>query len=143
MGVGEAKRDLPREFSGQLPSGIAAAKAFCGGCLVLQAPSYDEASDLAERIAESRVFAGWQMIVLHDDVKLADSTEKFLWATWTRFDPARDVHARGTVENNHIGYEPPVVIDARMKPWYPKEVEPHPDTARLVDKRWNEYFAQI
>jgi hypothetical protein len=27
-----------------------------------------------------------------------------------------------------------------MKPWYPKEVEPHPDTVRLVDHRWSEYF---
>jgi len=27
-----------------------------------------------------------------------------------------------------------------MKPWYPKEVEPYPDTVALVDRRWREYF---
>jgi len=27
-----------------------------------------------------------------------------------------------------------------MKPWYPKEVEPHADTVKLVDGRWDEYF---
>jgi 4-hydroxybenzoate decarboxylase subunit C len=140
MGVGDAKRELARVFAGQLPAGIVAVKVFCGGCLVLQGSSYDGEPDLAERVAESGLFDEWQIIVLHDDVDFADSTEKFLWATWTRFDPARDVHARGAVENNHIGYEPPVVIDARMKPWYPKEVEPHPDTQKLVDERWTEYF---
>ena len=80
-------------------------------------------------------------VVLHDDISNADSPEKFLWATWTRFDPARNTHANGSVENNHIGYEPPIVIDARMKPWYPKEVEPREDIVRLVDDRWGEYFA--
>ena len=140
MGVGDAKRELPRAFSGDLPSGVSAAKVFCAGCLVLQGQSFEQEPDLAERIAESAAFSDWQIVVLHDSVDHADSTERFLWTTWTRFDPARDVHARGSVKNNHIGYEPPIVIDARIKPWYPKEVEPHPDTVRLVDSRWNEYF---
>ena len=140
MGIGDAKRELAREFSGGLPAGIRRAKPFCGGCLVLEADHYSEAEELAEQVAESGIFDEWQIVVLHDDIAYADTTEKFLWATWTRYDPARDTHARGSVENNHIGYEPPIVIDARMKPWYPKEVEPHPDTVRLVDQRWNEYF---
>ena len=37
----------------------------------------------------------------------------------------------------------PIVVDARMKPWYPKEVDPHPDTIKLVDDRWREYFPGI
>ena len=41
---------------------------------------------------------------------------------------------------HHIAYEPPVVIDARMKPWYPKEVTCDPDTAATVTSRWKEYF---
>jgi 4-hydroxybenzoate decarboxylase subunit C len=140
MGLGDARRELPREFRGELPAGINHAKPFCAGCLVLETSAYSDAPHLAERLAESRAFNEWQIVVLHDDISFADSTEKFLWATWTRFDPARDTHATGSVENNHIGYEPPVVIDARMKPWYPKEVEPYPDTVALVDRRWREYF---
>jgi hypothetical protein len=27
-----------------------------------------------------------------------------------------------------------------MKPTYPREVEPAPETARLVTRRWREYF---
>ena len=140
MGLGEAKRKLARDFNGDLPPGIKRARPFCGGCLVLEASTYADNPELPEQIAESGKFTEWQIVVLHDDISFADSTEKFLWATWTRYDPARDTHANGSVENNHIGYEPPVVIDARMKPWYPKEVEPHLDTVRLVGERWGEYF---
>ena len=78
---------------------------------------------------------------MHDKVEFARSTDKFLWATWTRFDPASDIYAKDiTLQNNSIGYTSPIVIDARMKPWYPKEVEAHEDIVELVDKRWGEYF---
>lgn len=141
MGVGDAIRDLPLEFTGELPQNITAAEAFCGGCLVLESPEYKENDGLAQKIAADKTFSRWPLIVLHDDISFARSAEKFLWATWTRFDPARDIFsANTTVKNNHIGFEPPVVIDARMKPWYPGTVEPHPDTVKLVDGRWNEYF---
>jgi UbiD family decarboxylase len=140
MGLGDAKRDLPREFRGELPADVKAAKTFCAGCLVVEGARYEDASDLAERLVDSGRFDDWQMVVLHDDISYADSTEKFLWATWTRFDPARDTYANGSVENNHIGYSAPIVIDARMKPWYPKEVETDSQTSSLVDRRWNEYF---
>jgi hypothetical protein len=39
-----------------------------------------------------------------------------------------------------VSYTPPIVIDARMKPWYPKEVSCDPETAALVSRRWKEYF---
>ena len=79
--------------------------------------------------------------MLHDKIEYADSPEKFLWATWTRFNPSTDIYAKEiSVKNNHISYTAPIVIDARMKPWYPKEVEPRDDIVKLVDRRWREYF---
>jgi len=141
MGFGEAIRKLAAEFSGDLPQGITKAEPFCKGCLVVEAVNFADDKDLAARIANHAAFQDWQMLIVHDNIEFARSTEKFLWATWTRFDPARDIFAsRTTVENNHIGYTPPIVIDARMKPWYPKEVEPRNDIVKLVDTRWGEYF---
>lgn len=140
VGVGDAKRELKREFKGDLPKGISAARPFCGGCLVVEAVEYASDNDLKDRIAADERFSGWQVIVLHDSIEFADSTDKFLWGTWTRFNPSTDVAAaRASVENNHICYEAPIVIDSRTKPWYPDEVEPHPDTLKLVDSRWKEY----
>jgi UbiD family decarboxylase len=141
MGVGEAKRELVSEFKGPLPAGIRAAEAFCGGCLVVEGEAYKTDKSLADRIAKSGAFDDWQIVVVHDKVESARSTDKFLWATWTRFDPASDIYAKEvTLKNNSIGYTAPIVIDARMKPWYPKVVEPAPETVKLVNGRWGEYF---
>lgn len=141
MGLGDGKRDLLREFHGTLPSGVNRAEVFCGGCLVVEGPAYDDENDLGERLAKSGSFDDWQMVVIHDDAVFAKSAEKFLWATWTRFNPATDIYAKTvTLKHNQVSYESPIIIDARMKPWYPDEVEAHPDIIRLVDSRWNEYF---
>ncbi|MBK7708867.1 MAG: UbiD family decarboxylase [Acidobacteria bacterium] len=141
VGVGEPRRELIREFRGSLPRGVSAAHVFCGGCLALETGEYASENDLAKRIAVDDAFREFQMIVLLDDIELAKTTEKLLWATWTRFNPSTDVYARGVeVKNNHLTYEAPIVIDSRMKPWYPKEVEVRDDIKKLVDDRWREYF---
>ena len=65
----------------------------------------------------------------------------FLWTTFTRFEPARDVHARSVqLSRLHPSFTPPVVIDARLKPGFPEELVCDPDTARRVGDRWKEYF---
>jgi UbiD family decarboxylase len=141
MGTGDAKRELKREFRGELPQGIAEARPFCGGCLVVSGPSYETEPELKERLARSGRFDDWEIVVIHDNISSADSADKFLWATWTRFNPATDIAAKNIeLKNNHIGYSAPIVIDARMKPWYPKVVEVRDDIAKLVDRRWREYF---
>ena len=141
MGTGDAKRELTREFYGDLPSGVRKAETFCDGCLVVEGSSYESDRDLPDRIAKSGEFDDWQVVIVHDNVEYARSTDKFLWATWTRFNPATDIFAKHIeLKNNHIGYTAPIVIDARMKPWYPKEVEAREDIVKLVDNRWSEYF---
>ena len=142
IGTGEAKRELAREFTGEMPAGVHAAEPFCAGCLVVEGPKYQDEKALGERLARSGKFDEWQVIVLHDKVEFALSADKFLWATWTRFNPATDIFAKVvTMKNNHIGYTAPIVIDARMKPWYPAEVEVRDDIKQMVDKRWGEYFS--
>jgi UbiD family decarboxylase len=141
LGLGEAVRDLPREFRGSLPPGIARAEAFCGGCLVLQGLPYLEDQEQAARLATESVFADWPLIVLHDDVSVARSTSDLLWSTWTRFEPAADIYAaESSVVRHHLSYRAPIVIDARKKPSLPDELIVRDDIAQLVDKRWQEYF---
>jgi UbiD family decarboxylase len=143
IGTGDKKRELVTEFHRELPSGIGEVRPYCAGCLVIAGPAYSEDQELGDRIAKSGVFDEWQIVILHDDASVATSTDKFLWATWTRFDPASDIYAKEVeLKNNSIGYSAPIVIDARMKPWYPREVEAAPETVKLVDERWSEYFDQ-
>jgi menaquinone biosynthesis decarboxylase len=141
LGLGDAVRELPREFRGELPGSIKRAELFCAGCLVVEGASYSEEPELAARLAREDAFKDWPLVVLHDDADVARSSSDFLWATWTRFEPASDIHAAATnVRRHHISYTAPLVIDARMKPGYPDELIVRPDIAELVDARWREYF---
>jgi UbiD family decarboxylase len=141
LGLGEAVRELPREFKGELPRDVKRAEVFCGGCLVVEGLPYKEDAEQAARLARAEVFSGWPLVVLHDDARVASKTADFLWATWTRFEPAADIYAAETkIVRHHLSYRAPVVIDARMKPGYPAELIVRPDVAELVDRRWREYF---
>src|SRR5918998_1560544 len=50
LGLGDAVRELPREFRGRLPRGVARAEVFCGGCLVVEGSPFAEERGLAARI---------------------------------------------------------------------------------------------
>jgi 4-hydroxybenzoate decarboxylase subunit C len=141
MGLGEPVRDLPREFRGELPNGIARAEVFCGGCLVVEGSPYLDEPNQAARLAREAAFAEWPLVILHDDAEVARSPTDFLWSTWTRFEPAGDVYAAETnVVRHHLAYRGPIVIDARKKPSLPDELIVRDDISALVDQRWREYF---
>jgi UbiD family decarboxylase len=143
LGCGSAKRELPGEFSGDIPSGIQQVSVFCRGCLVVSGSDFESDRELPARVANHAPFSHWPLIVLCDDASSAVVSESaFLWTTFTRFEPAADLHAkRVEVQRHHLCYAGPVVIDARMKPWYPGEVECDAATSALVTSRWSEYFS--
>ena len=143
MGLGDPIRELPRQFTASdLPAGITDVRVFCGGCLVVGAPPFASERDVCARIAATPAFAPWPLIVVSDEPeRAARSDMNFLWTTFTRFEPAADIYAADRrIIRNHIAYTAPVVIDARMKPWYPKELTCREDVASLVSRRWREYF---
>ena len=108
---------------------------------MVQGLPYAEDPEQAARIAKEAVFADWPLVVLHDDARVARSSPDFFWSTWTRFEPAADIYAAETnVVRHHLAYSGPIVIDARLKPGFPKELIASEDVARLVEDRWREYF---
>jgi UbiD family decarboxylase len=143
LGLGDAVREPPREFRGELPAYVRRAEVFCAGCLVVEGAAYKDEPGLAARLAREEAFKDWPLVVLHDDASVARNAPDFLWATWTRFEPAADIHAASTsVRRHHISYAAPLVIDARMKPGYPDELVVRPDIGELVTRRWREYFPE-
>jgi UbiD family decarboxylase len=144
LGLGDPVRELPREFrpAEPPPRDVTEVRVFCGGCLVVGGPSAQDDPGAAARLAAHPAFRGWPLVVLTDEPKRAAASEmNFLWTTFTRFEPAADVHAAATrVVRHHVVHEPPVLIDARTKPAFPKELSCDPDTAALVTRRWSEYF---
>jgi UbiD family decarboxylase len=142
LGLGDPWRALPGEFTGTLPSGYRRAVPFCPGCLVVDGPTYPQEPDAAARLAQAPALDAWPLVVLVDDApRAAKSAINFLWTTFTRFEPAADLHARALrVVRHQASYTPPLVIDARMKPTYPQELFADAATARKVEQRWREYF---
>ena len=144
LGLGDPVRELPQEFrpASPVPSDITDVRVFCAGCVVVGTRRFAEDADAAARIAAHPAFRQWPLIVVSDEPERATrSVMNFLWTTFTRFEPAGDIHAAGRrITRNHIAYEAPIAIDARMKPWYPKEVTCRADIARRVTERWTEYF---
>ncbi|MEQ8767936.1 MAG: UbiD family decarboxylase, partial [Planctomycetota bacterium] len=141
LGLGDPIRELKKEHRGELPSGIHAARAFCPGCLVVSGSAFSEDETLPDRVASWSEFSEWPLIVLADDVDIADHVPSFLWATFTRFEPAADLHARSQrIVRHHVTLEGPIVLDARMKPSYPDELIPDPVVAARVGERWSELF---
>jgi UbiD family decarboxylase len=144
LGVGEPVRELPREFTGALPAGARDVRVFCGGCLVVSGPTKAVDAGWAATLARDPALSGWPLVIAVDDAeRAAKSPINFLWTTFTRFEPAADVHASDVrVFRNHIAYTAPVVIDARLKPGFPEELVCDPETAATVTRRWKEYFPQ-
>jgi 4-hydroxybenzoate decarboxylase subunit C len=143
LGLGDPVRELPRGFTApEIPQGMTDVHVFCPGCLVVGGPAYADDPGAAARFAAHPAFAGWPLVVLTDEPRRAAASPiNFLWTTFTRFEPAADLHAAATaLVRHHVSYTPPILIDARMKPWYPKELFADEATAATVTRRWKEYF---
>ncbi|MEE8467086.1 MAG: UbiD family decarboxylase, partial [Planctomycetota bacterium] len=95
VGVGDPVRELPSEFHGDPARPINNVRVFTDGCLVVSGPPHASEPDLPERVTRDPAFADWPLVVLSDDAQRATrSSINFLWTTFTRFDPARDLYGR-------------------------------------------------
>jgi 4-hydroxy-3-polyprenylbenzoate decarboxylase len=101
--------------------------------------------DLGRRVLQALVaspaLASLRLVaVVSPDVDLDDDVDT-LWGIFTRFDPARDLmFTRASLNGVQPVYEGVTGIDATWKPGYPAAVASDPDTARLVDRRWADYW---
>lgn len=138
LGLGKEKlRELPRAFSGSLPDGCSRPQAYLPGTLVVEGAPYAQSPQLAQQLANHAGVAEWPVLLLVDSTAEATSSlQEFLWTFFTRFEPAADIHGREQVVHRfHVGLQPPIVFDCRMKPWYTEVLEVDPATKRLVDDK--------
>jgi UbiD family decarboxylase len=144
LGVGEPIRSLPERYQGPEIPGIDKVAAYCRGCLCVQGTTYEADPELGAKIVHHSAdkLREWPFVFLVDDVRIAEDQASFLWTVFTRFDPANDTYAESELLRHHVGYQLPIVIDARMKPGYPAEVETRPDIDEKVSARWTEYFGK-
>jgi 4-hydroxy-3-polyprenylbenzoate decarboxylase len=77
----------------------------------------------------------FRLIVVVDDSRfVTESLRNFLWVTFTRANPAADVHGIDSfIHDKHWGCRGPLVIDARLKPHHAPPLVEDPEVSRRVD----------
>ncbi|MCP5501934.1 MAG: UbiD family decarboxylase [Leptospiraceae bacterium] len=145
LGVGEKRNVLKEEFLGNFQSNVfKRAKVFCPGVLCVSSEIYKKGDLMADKLLEEKCIEGFIFVFLVDDVEEAcNSSHSFLWTIFTRFEPAGDVYARYEVIRNHLSYKAPIVVDCRLKDWYPKVLREDLGIVKKVEERFGKIIDSI
>ncbi len=151
--AGPPRRTLPTAVPAglTLPDGFGEPHVCLPGVLAVQAPRFTKAdaggraAGAPERERAVKRFCQavtatdpvntFPLVVLVDDSAFAARTlHNFLWVTFTRSNPAADVHGVGAFTwQKHWGCEGALVIDARSKPHHAPPLEEDPQVRQRVD----------
>jgi len=133
--------ELPQNFS--LPSGFSNPRWCLPSVLAIEAKSptselvdhWDgQVRAMGSALTDDARWSGIRMVVLADDSEFTSRTlNNFLWVTFTRSNPAKDVDGVGAfTDHKHWGCTGPLVIDARRKPHHaPPLIEDAQVTAKI------------
>lgn len=145
--VGSAQRDLPYEIfaSLNLPQGFKDPRVCLPGVLAVSGPPVDRAADeniepsllrFCQHFDAQAPINAFPLVVLSDDSEFcARNLGNFLWVTFTRSNPERDVHGIGaSMVHKHWGCTGSVVIDARAKPHHAPALEEDPEVTARVEE---------
>lgn len=143
-----AAGDIKRTLSKELPAGFTLPVSFGAyhfvmpGVLAITAHEYTTAAEAAISIAslnvqlKDQILEGIALIVVCDDAAFtAETINNFVWVTFTRSNPAVDIHGIGEfMTNKHWGCTGPLVIDARKKPHHAPELIKDADVEKNIDR---------
>jgi 4-hydroxybenzoate decarboxylase subunit C len=143
LGLGEARFTLAAEPRAALRDPrFSDQRVFAPGVLVVSGPAWREGDDTVRQLLREEAVQPFRLVCLVDDAADAVRDDpSFLWTVFTRFEPAADIHARTTeMRRYHVEFSAPVILDCRIKPWFPAVVEPRVDTVARVDALWPRIF---
>jgi 4-hydroxy-3-polyprenylbenzoate decarboxylase len=142
--------DKIRELAKDVPTSLKELQSFKNpqlvmpGVVALQTNSF---TNYAEAQKEMNILNGQlidkkeslagivQLIICDDSSFLAEKMNNYLWATYTRCNPANDIYGIDSfIEFKHWGCTGPMVIDARIKPHHAPPVEKVPEIERRIDR---------
>lgn len=142
--AGTAKRTLWTALPAAFQTGrYDTFKLAIPGVLTLQLPAYQTAEQAEKEVAQlnedlkAENLEGIALIVLCDDaVFTADNINNLVWVTFTRSNPATDIHGIGAfTQHKHWGCSGPFIIDARKKPHHAPELIKDEAVERGIEER--------
>jgi len=131
---------LPAELTLSRASSMADPRAALPGVLVVRGPDYEQNHEAVARwvasIDRRDPINRFPLVVVVDDAQFAArSLDNFLWVTFTRSNPAADIHGiESFTEAKHWGCHGALVIDARTKPHHAPPLIEDPEITRRVDR---------
>ena len=146
MGLGEKRFVLHTTLKAELKNPLfRAQKIFAPGVLAVEGPAFREKDSAAQQLLAEEAVQPFRIVCLVDDASSCVRDDaSFLWTVFTRFEPAADIHAgQSRLERFHVQLSAPIVIDCRMKPWFPPQLEPLPETVARVDTLWPSLFGHL
>jgi 4-hydroxy-3-polyprenylbenzoate decarboxylase len=144
--AGPPRRQLPTSVPSELPlpEGFRNPRLCLPGILAIDAPPFARGNAEIEPAIErfcgavdaSHPLNVFPLVVLVDDGDFASrSLNNFLWTTFTRSNPAADVHGIGAfARDKHWGCRGSLIIDARLKPHHAPPLIEDPDVSKSVDQ---------
>ena len=143
--AGEKLRELKKEIPGlNLPPGFENVKLVLPGIISISAPKFissektqKEIEKLSEALqADENKLNGLPLIILCDDSSfVSHSLNNFLWATFTKSNPANDIYGIDSfITNKHWGCKGSLIIDARTKTHHAPALEKDPETEKRIDR---------
>ena len=142
--AGDIKRelwnDMPATFT--LPRNFANSKLVMPGILAVETPAFTSYEEIENEIEVLNTYLkdadleGLPLIILCDDAGFtAENINNFVWVTFTRSNPAYDVHGINSfIAHKHWGCKGPLIIDARIKPHHAPPLIKDAAVERKVDK---------
>ncbi len=155
----ELSTELPSGFSLPEAFGMHSPRVVLPGLLVLQGPAYrgTDPAQLVRNLRETTTpisrehdplvvefcaaipldhpLNQFPLVMIVEDVLFAAaSLNNWLWITFTRANPAHDLHGVGSfTDHKHWGCRGSLVIDARIKPWHSAPLVEDPAVTRRVE----------
>ena len=142
--IGDPIRKLETEVPSdlRLPDGFTDPHVCVPGVLAIRSPKFDSESRVdpqlrrfCDSFSANDLINQFPLILLVDDSQfVARTLNNFLWATFTRSNPATDIDGiAATTEDKHWGCAGSLVIDARIKPFHAPPLIEDPETNAKVD----------
>src|SRR5262249_39988357 len=138
--AGAVRRTLATQIPSalHLPDGFADPRVCLPGVLAVRGPAYSSTADVerfSAAVGPGEALAGRPVALVVDDSDFAARHLKnWIWMTFTRSNPAADIHGVGAfTRDKHWGCTGPLVIDARIKPHHAPPLEEDAEVSKKVD----------
>ncbi len=129
--AGKPKRQLSAHLpSLSLPEGFSHPQVAMPGVVIITGPKYQDHHQGKKDMLNLSLAISPKLVDTHPLIVVADKSDftaknlaNFLWVTFTRADPAQDIHGVDSfTKDKHWGCQGPLIIDARIKPHHAPEL---------------------